>query len=629
MRPFLVVALFFVMVVSLAACQGAAGPAGQQGPPGVQGVPGVAGADGPAGPQGPQGTQGAVGPSGAPGSQGSAGQQGPTGQRGPAGPTGAAGEATSFELEELEQALARMAAEKIEEEPSAPPRWMPEAYTKYFVQSAIKMYEAEGLEATVAHYNLPTSTDGQWYVFIVDENEIMVAHADPAQVGVNVNDILGPNGYPAGAGVYAVADEDGAWFDYTFTNLSTGGVEIKHSWMVIHDGIVFGSGWYEAGPRKTDAPAYTKAFVQQAINLYDAVGLEDTVAYYNKPESVDGQWYMFIVDESGAMVSHLHEPLLGIHINDVVTTHDYPSGAGVYAVADEDGGWFTYNSDNPVTGKAETKHSWMVIHDGLMFGSGWYEAGPRKTDAPAYTKAFVQQAINLYDAVGLEDTVAYYNTPESVDGQWYVYIGDQQARLIAHANPNLVGLHARDVVGPNNYPSGTAVYVSADENGTWTEYTYTNPSSGAVETKHSWTVRRDGKVFGSGWYEEGPRKTNAPAYTKAFVQQAINLYDAIGLEDTVAYYNTKDSIDGQWYVFIIDDATGVSIAHHNPVIRDRDPSLRVDSTGYFYGGDLLAATESGSWVTYVFNDPETDAERKKHAWAVPYDGYIFVSGWYE
>ena len=93
-----------------------------------------------------------------------------------------------------------MAAEKIEEEPPAPPRWMPEAYTKHFVQSAIKMYEAEGLEATVAHYNLPESTDGQWYVFIVDENEIMVAHADPAQVGRNVNDILGPNGYPSEQG---------------------------------------------------------------------------------------------------------------------------------------------------------------------------------------------------------------------------------------------------------------------------------------------------------------------------------------------------------------------------------------------------------------------------------------------
>ena len=61
----------------------------------------------------------------------------------------------------------------------------------------------------------------------------------------------------------------------------------------------------------------------------------------------------------------------------------------------------------------ETKHSWVVIHDGITFGSGWYERGPGKSDAPAYTRAFVQQAMNLYVALGLEETVAYYNTKES------------------------------------------------------------------------------------------------------------------------------------------------------------------------------------------------------------------------
>ena len=43
------------------------------------------------------------------------------------------------------------------------------------------------------------------------------------------------------------ADENGAWFDYTFTNPATDSVETKHSWMVIHNGVTFGSGWYEEG----------------------------------------------------------------------------------------------------------------------------------------------------------------------------------------------------------------------------------------------------------------------------------------------------------------------------------------------------------------------------------------------
>ena len=473
MRTLLTLISIFAIAMLMAACQGSPGPAGEQGP---------------TGPPGPVGETGPVGPVG------------------PAGPAAEAATSNADALQPLLEQLGglfqagQQSMEGMSPAP-APPRWMPEAYTRYFVHEAIKRYESEGLEDTVAYYNTPESVDGQWYAFVIAEDGTLVAHANPDLVGQLASDIPGPNNYPTGAAVEASADENGAWFDYTFTN--------------------------------------------------------------------------------------------------------------------------------PATGSVETKHSWIVVHDGIMFGSGWYEEGPRKTDSPAYTQAFVQQAINLYDAVGLEDTVAYYNTPESVDGQWYAFVIAEDGTLVAHANPDLVGQLASDIPGPNNYPTGAAVEASADENGAWFDYTFTNPATGSVETKHSWIVVHDGIMFGSGWYEEGPRKTDSPAYTQAFVQQAINLYDAVGLGDTVAYYNTPESVDGQWYAFIVDSDTGVTIGHHNPALRGRDPSLRVDATGYFYGDDLLAATESGSWVEYVIINPETGENQKKHTFAVLHDGYIFASGWYE
>ena len=515
-------------------------------------------------------------------------------------------------------------------EASVPPKWMPEAYTNYFVREAIRRYESDGLDSTVAHYNTEESVDGQWYVFMMDEDGTVIAHANPALVGQLASDVLGPNNYPTGAAVAASADENGAWFDYTFPNLATGTVETKHSWMVIHDGITFGSGWYEEGPRKTDAPAYTETVVQQAINLYEAVGFaEHRCQYYNTEESVDGQWYVFMFDEDGTVIAHANPALVGQLASDVLGPNNYPTGAAVAATADQDGAWFDYTFPNLATGTVETKHSWMVIHDGVTFGSGWYEEGPGKTDSPVYTQAFVQQAINLYEAVGFAETVQYYNTEESVDGQWYVFMMDEDGTVIAHANPALVGQLASDVLGPNNYPTGAAVAASADENGAWFDYTFPNLATGTVETKHSWMVIHDGITFGSGWYEEGPRKTDAPAYTETVVQQAINLYDAVGLEDTVAYYNTEESVDGQWYAFIIGGESDFTIAHHNPVLRGRDPSLRVDPTGYFYGDDLLGATEAGRWVEYVIVNPETGENQRKHTFAVLHDGYIFASGWYE
>ena len=99
-------------------------------------------------------------------------------------------------------------------------------------------------------------------------------------------------------------------------------------------------------------------------------------------------------------------------------------------------------------------------------------------------------------------------------------------------------------------------------------------------------------------------KSDNPAYTQAVVQSAISLYNALGRDDAIAYYNTVESVDGQWYVFIVDEL-GYTIGHHNPMFRNRDPAARVDSTGYFYGGDLLSATDAGRWVDYVLLNPET------------------------
>ena len=648
MRALITVIPIIALILSIAACQGAAGPAGGQGPhgpqgssgaPGSAGPPGPAGAPGLAGGQGPHGPQGSSGAPGLAGGQGPHGPQGSSGAPGPAGPPGPAGAPAL-----VDEATVASLIEQIQEQldtgyatATVPPKSTPADYTKFLVRDAISRYASEGLDATVAYYNTKESVDGQWYVFIIDdENQTIVAHApNPDLVGQHVSQALGPNSYPTGSAVAATADQDGAWFDYTYANPASGVVETKHSWMVTHDGITFGSGWYERGPGKSDAPAYTKAFVQQATNLYVALGLEETVAYYNTKESVDGQWYVFIIDdENQTIVAHAPNPdLVGQHISQALGPNSYPTGSAVAATADQDGAWFDYTYANPASGVVETKHSWVVIHDGITFGSGWYERGPGKSDAPAYTKAFVQQATNLYVALGLEETVAYYNTKESVDGQWYVFISDDENQtIVAHApNPDLVGQHVSQALGPNSYPTGSAVAATADQDGAWFDYTYANPASGVVETKHSWVVIHDGITFGSGWYERGPGKSDAPAYTKAFVQQATNLYVALGLEETVAYYNTKESVDGQWYVFIIDDENQTIVAHApNPDLVGQHVSQALGPNSYPTGSAVAAtADQDGAWFDYTYANPASGVVETKHSWVVIHDGITFGSGWYE
>ncbi len=125
-----------------------------------------------------------------------------------------------------------------------------------------------------------------------------------------------------------------------------------------------------------------------------------------------------------------------------------------------------------------------------------------------------------------------------------------------------------------------------------------------------------------------PTKNEPAAYTQAVVQDAIRLYNSEGRQAAIEHYSSADNVDGQWYVFVI-GGDGYTIAHHNPEIIGRDPALRVDSTGYFYGDEMLSATEAGKWVSYVFTNPDTGEETLKHTWMVRHDGLFFGSGWYE
>ena len=133
-------------------------------------------------------------------------------------------------------------------QPPPDPATAPAEYTQYFVGQAIAYYEAHGLEATIEFYNTPESIDGDWYVFIGDENDVMLAHAAiPENVGLHFDDVLGRGGYPAGAQAAAAATEEGAWTDYTFLSPAAEAFQLKHTWAVRHDGLIFGSGWYEDG----------------------------------------------------------------------------------------------------------------------------------------------------------------------------------------------------------------------------------------------------------------------------------------------------------------------------------------------------------------------------------------------
>ena len=250
---------------------------------------------------------------------------------------------------------------------SIPPKSAPADYTKFFVNNAISRYETQGLEATLAYYNREESVDGQWYVFIIDKNDLVIGHPDAHRLGLDLKGwvSLDATGYDFGTDMLS-ATEDGKWVSYVYQNPASGGIgddhtgalEYKHVWVVRHDGLLFASGWH------ISADEYTKFVVDEAIARYHADGLEAVLDYYNRANSVDGQWYVLMADDEGRIVAHHDSAIVGQDLADLLGSNSFE--------ASEDGNWVNYEDVNPATGEVEDKHFWLVEHDGLVFGSGWY-----------------------------------------------------------------------------------------------------------------------------------------------------------------------------------------------------------------------------------------------------------------
>ena len=102
-----------------------------------------------------------------------------------------------------------------------------------------------------------------------------------------------------------------------------------------------------------------------------------------------------------------------------------------------------------------------------------------------------------------------------------------------------------------------------------------------------------------------PPRADAAEFTRFFVDSAIARYEAEGREATLDYYNSLESVDGQWYVFIIDSDDTI-IAHYDNerLGRDIKDPVHADVNGYYFGAEFASATEEGKWVGYVFQNRE-------------------------
>lgn len=177
------------------------------------------------------------------------------------------------------------------------------------------------------------------------------------------------------------ATEADRWVPYVYVNPSAGDLddkgafELKNAWVIRHDGLLFGSGWYinteEFVPQLISEAAehFRSGGLEAILEFYNdpqgiSAGLIPIAEYYNRTDTLDGYFTGIIAAPDGEILSHIDPGLIGTDIEDLL-------GPAVRNATAE-GAWITAADNPPGTGGPRTMRFWFIDVDGAFIGAGWY-----------------------------------------------------------------------------------------------------------------------------------------------------------------------------------------------------------------------------------------------------------------
>ena len=379
-----------------------------------------------------------------------------------------------------------------------------EAATREYVNKAIGFYQQYGPLATESYYNSPASVEGQFYLFMTDENDIYIVHPiESERIGTDIKEVTDDAGNPLGQRI-AQATEEGIWVEYYWPHPVTGEKELKTTWAIRYDGKIFASGYYTASPawEGEDPWEFTQDYVRRAVGRYSNDGLESMKNYYNSVVSFEGQWYLFATDENDIYIVHPVFPhLRGTDIKALTNKDSAGNPLGESLAKAADGGEgirVEYQWPHPITLVEAPKIAYAVRRDGILFASGYY---PLPEDPRTYTQNYVAEAIAYYEKHGLAATVEYYRSKESVaEGVWFLALLDKDGKFLTHyVNDGLIGTDAEDYWSPDGTDVGRRMLASTEE-GHWFQATFPNVRGAGDNHRITWAIRHDGLVFTSGYF---------------------------------------------------------------------------------------------------------------------------------
>ena len=234
------------------------------------------------------------------------------------------------------------------------------------VEMMIGMYKENGI-GSFEEITGSADPDAAVVGFVVDVTSYrLVAHGEnPLYVGLWVQPVLDAAFIPLEVMLQIIEEEDdGVWLSYPFADLQGNVVGYERGWFKEYDGYVFAARYAVTDEERV------QSIVVEMIRLY---GHNPETAF----ETIDSFMsqdprYPFVVDpETTKVVAHGSNPDR-VGDTSVVLTNSTVSLEEFRSLGEDEGVWTEYTFLNPETGLESSKRSWVVMHDGYLFGSGYY-----------------------------------------------------------------------------------------------------------------------------------------------------------------------------------------------------------------------------------------------------------------
>ena len=482
------------------------------------------------------------------------------------------------------------------------------------VDGAIKLYESEGSGAFGMITPETEVTTSILYPFVIDGTTYQtVAHgAVPAMVGTCCSDAIRKTGDRPFEEILADLDEHrGTWVEYPFSNPDTGTVQLKRTWLSEHDGYIFGAGYYLPDSR-------VQSMVAATIQLYDS-DRDDAFRTITPEEQAHlSKLYPFVLDAATLeTVAHGAFPHLVGKDNGYLRVADVPLDRILADLEGRGDTWVAYISTNPDTRTEQLTRAYLSLHDGYIFGAGYY-----LPDSTA--QSMVDEAISFYKSNGEEGFEIITSGVINIGDIYPFVVGPGAEVTVAHgAASKWVGIPPPHLPGSRSLAETMEVALR-EGGGAWTEYVFTNPHTGTEQVKRSWMALHDGFGFGAGYYLPD-------AEAQSVVDYALFIYESDPENAFERITPDEPTVTDDLYPFVLNATTLATVAHGvTPDLVGGCCSDEMRETGDRTLEEVIADLDEhgGTWVTYVFPNPDTGTDQLKRTWLTERDGYIFGAGYY-